>query len=246
MSTEYDPLTKEYTESKGLIFRVYSEVPNHLAMLGALDGLKVIDLACGDGFYTRRIRRGGAKLVYGIDISERMIELALKKEEQIPLGITYRVCGATDLSELSPQSFDLASTAFLFNCARDQEELFRMFSEIAGRLRPGGRLCATVGDLGHRPGVDYRPYGMRTQIPSDLAEGEPYDITFLLDDGEFTITDFNHSLSTSQRIGEEVGLRFQSWAPCTVTTEGIDKYGQSFWQSWIDSPCIWRFEAIKA
>ena len=245
MTTEYDPIAEEYAESKQLVFRMYSEVPNHLAMLGDVSGLRVLDLACGDGFYTRRIRNAGADCVLGVDVSAEMIDHALAQEAADPIGLHYRACSATDLSSLSTDSFDLASTAFLFNCARNQQELLEMFRQITGQLRSGGRLCATVGDLGHQPNVDYSKYGMRTCIKNDLPEGAPYEITFLLESREFTITDFNHSLSTYQKMGEAVGLTFQGWYPCTVTPEGIQKYGEAFWRDWIESPCIWRFSAVK-
>ena len=245
MAAEYDPLTEEYFQSKQLPFRVYSEIPNHMDLLGDLRGLRVIDLACGEGFYARLIKKAGADSVLGVDVSGEMIELARAKEASEPQGIQYAVCTATNLSQRVEEKFDLASTAFLFNCAKDRFELGEMFREIASCLNQGGRLCATVGDLGHRPGVDYSPYGMRTEIPKDLEEGDPYQITFLLPDGHFTITDFNHRLSTYQQLCEEAGLVFEGWQPCTVTPSGIGKYGEDFWTAWIDSPCIWRFTATK-
>lgn len=245
MAAEYDPLTLEYFQSKQLPFRVFSEIPDHMELLGDLRGLRVIDLACGEGFYTRLIQKSGAHSVLGVDVSYEMIELAKSKEASEPQGIEYAVCTATNLSQVVIDKFDLASTAFLFNCAEDRVELAAMFREIASCLKEGGRLCATVGDLGHRPDVDYSPYGMRTEIRNDLQEGHPYQITFLLPDGDFTITDFNHSLSTYQQLCEESGLRFEGWQTCTVTSAGIEKYGEEFWEAWLTSPCIWRFSATK-
>jgi SAM-dependent methyltransferase len=35
-----------------------------------------VDIACGEGYYTRLLRRREAGKVVGIDLSERMIELA--------------------------------------------------------------------------------------------------------------------------------------------------------------------------
>lgn len=245
MTAEYDPLTEEYFRSKQLPFRVYSEIPDHMDLLGDLKGLRVIDLACGEGFYTRLIQKARAHYVLGVDVSTEMIELARAKEISDPQGIEYAVCTATNLSQIVVDKFDLASTAFLFNCAQDRAELAAMFREIALCLKEGGRLCATVGDLGHRPGVDYSPYGMKTEIQHDLQEGHPYQITFLLPDGDFTITDFNHSLSTYQELCEESGLSFEGWQSSTVTPAGIEKYGKVFWEAWLGSPCIWRFSATK-
>ena len=66
MSPEYDSLVRAYQRSKTLPFRVYSEIPNHLELLGDLRGRSVIDLACGEGFYTRLIRQSGAARVVGV------------------------------------------------------------------------------------------------------------------------------------------------------------------------------------
>jgi 2-polyprenyl-3-methyl-5-hydroxy-6-metoxy-1,4-benzoquinol methylase len=42
---------------------------------------------CGEGFYTRRIKRKGAGTVVGVDISEEMIRLAKQQEQNHPLGV---------------------------------------------------------------------------------------------------------------------------------------------------------------
>jgi ubiquinone/menaquinone biosynthesis C-methylase UbiE len=70
MSAEYDRFTRQYQLSKRLPFRLFSEIPDHLALLGDVTGLSVLDLACGDGFYTRRIKKAGADRVVGVDLSE--------------------------------------------------------------------------------------------------------------------------------------------------------------------------------
>lgn len=245
METEYDPLAEAYIESKLLPFRVYSEIPNHLHLLGDLHGKRVIDLACGDGFYTRLIKQQGALSVVGVDVSVEMIQLAEQKEQQTSLGIEYRAGSAVDLDSMDLGSFDVASTAFLFNCARSREELNQMFLAIATCLKPGGRLVATVGDLGHRPGIDFTPYGMGCDATTSLGEGAPYSIEFLLHDQPFSITDYNHSLETYQQACEDAGLRFREWLPCTVTDEGLEKMPRLYWETWLSFPCLYRFEASK-
>ena len=42
----------------------------------------MLDVACGEGFYTRMIRERGAARVTGIDLSQGMIDLARKQEAQ--------------------------------------------------------------------------------------------------------------------------------------------------------------------
>lgn len=245
MNAEYDPLAEAYYESKYLPFRVYSEIPNHLELLGDVSGKQVLDLACGEGFYTRLIKAMDAAFAVGMDLSEEMIQLARQKEAESPLGIKYYQGTAADLSSLSLGHFEIASTAYLFNCAKDQVELEAMFQQIASCLSSGGRLVATVGDLGHRADVDYSPYGMKTDIPADTGEGDPYSITFVLKSESFSITDFNHSRDTYEKLCVKSGFEFEGWLPCTVTPEGLEKYGKDFWKTWVDNPCIWRFSARK-
>ena len=74
-------------------------------MVGALHGKRVMDLACGFGFYTRLLRQHGAATVLGVDISPEMIRLAHQQEQAEPLGIAYQVGDAVSLPQLGP--FDL-------------------------------------------------------------------------------------------------------------------------------------------
>lgn len=243
MSPEYDPLVRAYQRSKTLPFRVYSEIPNHLEVLADLRGRRVLDLACGEGFYTRLIKQAGAAHVVGIDVSPEMISLARQQEQADPLGVEYQCASAESLPDLG--TFDLVSAAYLLNCASDLSSLNGMLRSIARSLVPGGRLIATIGDLGHQPGIDYSKYGMSTNATVDLADGAPYDITFLLDADAFTITDFNHSQATYEAACQAAGLKVLGWHTCTVTDEGIRQFGQEYWSTWLANPCLLRLEACK-
>lgn len=243
MNPEYDSLVRAYQQSKLLPFRVYSEIPNHLESLGDLRGRDVLDLACGEGFYTRLIRQSGAGRVVGIDMSAEMIALARQQEQDAPVGIEYLAAAAESLPDLG--TFDIVSAAYLLNCAPNQTTLVGMTRAIARALVPGGRFVATIGDLGHRGGVDYSAYGMVTNATAGLPEGAAYNIKFLLDADTFSITDFNHSQATYEAACEAAGLEVLAWLPCAVTEEGLRVYGSEFWNTWLSHPCIWRLEARK-
>ena len=74
--SEYDAIAGEYQESKRLSFREHVERYTLFETLGDVRGKTVLDLACGEGFYTRLLRQAGASEVTGVDISAAMIELA--------------------------------------------------------------------------------------------------------------------------------------------------------------------------
>src|SRR5262245_53936637 len=67
------------------------EAYSFLQLIGDVKGKRVLDVGCGDGHYTRILRKAGAAEVVGIDISDRMIKLAREQEARQSLGIEYRV-----------------------------------------------------------------------------------------------------------------------------------------------------------
>lgn len=241
MPAEYDAVARQYCRSKQLPFRVYSEMPDHLESLGNLSGSAVLDVACGDGFYSRPIRERGAARVVGVDISPAMIALARKQETERPMGIEYIVASAEHMPDMDV--FDLVTTAYLFNTAPDHDTLAAMAQSLAAKLKPGGRLVATLGDLCRWPGVDYRAYGMTTEFHAPLPEGAPYTIGFLLDEDSFTIRDFAWSHAAYEAALTSAGFGAFHWKLPTITPEGIARFGPAFWQTYLTCPPVVRLEA---
>ncbi len=56
-------------------------------MLEDLTGKAVVDLACGEGHYTRMLPSLGAAKVVGVDRSKGMIALARAQESEHPVGL---------------------------------------------------------------------------------------------------------------------------------------------------------------
>jgi len=138
MTTNYDPIAEQYKRSKQQPWRTYIECFTLMKLIGDLHELSVLDVACGEGFYTRMVRERGAARVTGIDLSQGMIELARKQEAQQRLGIEYLVGDARELT--GDRQFDLVIAAYLLNYARDPQELHAMYGALARCLRPGGRF----------------------------------------------------------------------------------------------------------
>ena len=96
MTTDYDPIAEQYKRSKQQPWRAHIEAFSQMELIGDPTGKRVIDIACGDGFYTRMIRQRGAAKVTGVDLSEKMIGLARAAEAQQQLGIDYIVGDGRD------------------------------------------------------------------------------------------------------------------------------------------------------
>ena len=85
----YDGIAEEYRDSKQLPFRDHLERYTLFQLLGDVRGKTVLDMACGEGFHTRLLKRAGASEVTGGDISAEMIQLAQDQEARHPLGCRY-------------------------------------------------------------------------------------------------------------------------------------------------------------
>src|SRR5262245_28822209 len=96
------------------------EWPALRALLPDLRGLRVVDLGCGYGWFCRWAREQGASHVFGVDVSEKMLERAHLAGGDA--GITY---GKADLEtlDLAEESFDVVYSSLAFHYVRDLERL---------------------------------------------------------------------------------------------------------------------------
>jgi len=62
MSTNYDFIAEQYKRAKLQPWRAHVESFTLLGVIGDLAGKKVVDLACGEGFYSRILREHGRVL----------------------------------------------------------------------------------------------------------------------------------------------------------------------------------------
>jgi SAM-dependent methyltransferase len=111
-----------------------AEWPALRALLPELQGLRVVDLGCGFGWFCRWAREQGAAGVLGIDVSENM--LARARAETTDAAITYL---KTDLErvELPERAFDVAYSSLALHYI---ENLGRLLAIVHSALVPGGRL----------------------------------------------------------------------------------------------------------
>ena len=114
--------------------------PKTFRLIGNIEGERVLDLACGEGYNTRILAKKGAK-VTGVDFSERMIEKAREKETEQNLGITYIASDAADLKDLPSKSFDLVTC---FMSLQDIENYKKAISEVARVLKKKGRFIFSI------------------------------------------------------------------------------------------------------
>lgn len=105
----YDPIADWY-DAYVQERPIYREVilPGLFDLVGDVQGQEVCDLACGQGLVSRELARRGAR-VTGVDVAEKMLELARGYEEAEPLGIHYVQDDARLLAGLDDAVFDGAT-----------------------------------------------------------------------------------------------------------------------------------------
>ena len=74
-------------------------------LLGDVSGLRLCDLACGQGKATRYLADHGAHVV-GVDVSAKMLEIAGRYESARPRGIIYVQADVERPDALAGETFD--------------------------------------------------------------------------------------------------------------------------------------------
>jgi ubiquinone/menaquinone biosynthesis C-methylase UbiE len=245
MTTNYDPIAEQYQRSKQQPWRLFIECYTLLDLIGNPQGLNCLDIACGEGFYTRLIRQRGASRVSGVDLSPGMIELAKAQEAKHRLGIEYFVADARTLPFV--ESFDLAVAAYLLNYATNADELLAMCQGIARALKPGGRFVTVNCNptLAFPSAPHYRPYGFETSTVGEWKEGAPITWTFYLSDGPFSIENYHLSVATHETALKAAGFRDVRWHTPRISPAGLEANSMDFWQPFLNKPPITFIECVK-
>ena len=246
MVAEYDSISNQYKKSKELPFRRYIEAYTYFNIMGDVTGKSILDLACGEGFYSRKFKQKGAAKVVGVDISEKMLELARENENQRPLGVEYMLGDACQLDKID--KFDRVVASYLLNYASSPEKLRQMCQSIWKNLKPGGRFV-TVNDNFEQPPKFYlnsKKYGFIKNISEPLTEGTPITYTMFVDDQEFCFNNYYLSKETYEWALRSVGFEEIRWHNPIVSPEGVQKFGQEFWQDFIDHAPIIGSECWKS
>jgi SAM-dependent methyltransferase len=248
MTTNYDHgrAAELYRKAKEQPWRSRIESYSFMKRIGDLAGRDVLDVACGEGHYTRKLRQAGAARVVGVDLSERMIELAKAQEGAAPLGVEYRVEDARAIA--GAQEFDLVVAAWLLVYARDRTELASMCRGLSSRLRPGGRLVTLIinPDLAaYRPFPDYSKYGFEVELADPVSEGSPVRLTFLLDDDRLDIENYYLPVDAYTSALRDAGFRDVAVHLPELSPSPEPGDDAPFWAELIEHPIAIVIDGVK-
>jgi ubiquinone/menaquinone biosynthesis C-methylase UbiE len=105
--------------------------------LGVSEGLRLLDLGCGDGTTAVPAAQLGAD-VLGVDIASNLVAAGNARAQELGLSnLSFQEGDATDLEELDDESFDLVISVF---GAMFAPKPFDVAKEMVRVTKPGGQI----------------------------------------------------------------------------------------------------------
>jgi SAM-dependent methyltransferase len=154
---DYDAFALSYTrDNESNATNAYYERPASLALLGDVDGERVLDAGCGAGSHAADLIRRGAS-VTGLDKSAGLLAIA---RERLGAGPALHQADLADPLPFAPASFDAVLAALVMHYLQDWGPTLAEFRRV---LVPGGRLVIST----HHPFMDH-----------SLAAGPDYFATY--------------------------------------------------------------------
>jgi ubiquinone/menaquinone biosynthesis C-methylase UbiE len=118
-------------------FHKYMINPAILDLLGAVEGKAVLDVACGEGHFSRKLAelaKGNIRIT-GVDASETLIEIATRRNEAFSDCIQFQVGDASRMDQVPSKAFDIVICNMALMFIKQYEDALR---EVARVLKPRG------------------------------------------------------------------------------------------------------------
>ncbi|MFO7571439.1 MAG: class I SAM-dependent methyltransferase [Gaiellaceae bacterium] len=134
---------REYTDAQAdrvwraeeITWGMFGVPESEVGVLGDVDGLDVVDLGCGTGYFSAWLARRGARPV-GVDVTPAQLDTARRLQRETSLEFPLIEASAEDVP-VPDASFDLAFSEYGASIWCDPH---KWLPEAYRLLRPGGRL----------------------------------------------------------------------------------------------------------
>ena len=127
----------EHIESDKDSYQKAVILPNMLRLLDIKKGQTILDIACGQGFFSREFYKKGGNII-GVDASSKLIELAKKHS---PKEIRYYTAPADKIPITLPHSVDFVTIVLAI---QNIENVSGVFQECRRLLKPAGKLLIVM------------------------------------------------------------------------------------------------------
>jgi toxoflavin synthase len=230
---QYAAIAAPYLETEQLALRRYAEFPTFFNALGDINGLDVLDLACGGGMYSDFFAARGARRVVGVDISAAMLAQA-RNRTRAHKNVEYYNYDVASMPTIG--LFDIVTAVFLLNYAPDRPSLDAMCERIAAHLKPNGRFAASIPNSHYNPA---QPWDDRYQISfkwaTDVKDGDEFTFHFHVSQ-TLDVKIFYWDTATYESALVDAGLAELEVAPWQPSEEGLRAFPDGYWKPWTDNP----------
>ncbi|MFA7243979.1 MAG: class I SAM-dependent methyltransferase [Patescibacteria group bacterium] len=139
LDPEFASFWNEATGDNGGVYKQYVLNPQLLSEIGTLNGKTVVDLGCGNGYFSSQIEGQNPDRLILIDISPHNLDFARKRvQTNIAEFIEQDV---TKPWKIKPNSVDVIFSGFLLN---ELEEIDFVTSQAFKTLKNGGRFLFAI------------------------------------------------------------------------------------------------------
>ena len=117
--------------------------PSVVDVLGEIEGLTILDLACGEGHFARKLAElanGNLKII-GVDASESMIRIAKEKNGSLSECLSFQIGDARNLAQFQPNAFDMAICNMALMDIREYEQVI---AKVSRTLKPRGVFIFSI------------------------------------------------------------------------------------------------------
>lgn len=177
--------------------------------------LRILDLACGDGYYTTKLRQlfPEASCIRGIDISSSMISLARQHEANSHLNIDY-ICADGKTYQSNDGLYDIITAGFYLHYSKIRDERHAMIKNIYDNLKTGGLFCS-LNDNVCSPIEAYNNPNLkkhavyREYFGETLSDGQTIQYTFHFDintSSNCVFSIYHFSPSTYEELFKKCGF----------------------------------------
>ena len=210
---------KKIRENEGNANNLF-EIPALFSMLPDLTGKRVLDLGCGFGEHCRKFVECGAEKVVGIDISEKMLEVA--RTENADPKITYINMPMEDIAGLQ-EKFDVVISSLAFHYVEDFEGVIR---NIHSLLEKNGVFVFsqehplnTCHSGGNRWTRDANGNKLYLNLANYGVEGERESVWFVDD-----VKKYHRTFSTIANTLTDAGFIIEKMIEPMPTEELLERY----------------------
>lgn len=196
------------------------EIPALFSMMPNLKDKIILDLGCGFGEHCKRFVESGAKKVIGIDISEKMLEIA--KQENADSKITYINMPMENISQLN-EKFDIVVSSLAFHYVQDfsgvVKNIYDMLNENGVFLFSQENPLCTCFSGGNRWTKDENGNKLYINLSNYGIEGERESSWFV-----DNVKKYHRTFSTIINILIETGFKIEKMIEPLPTEDLLKKF----------------------